>query len=390
MGTLWEDARMGWAAIQAHRVRSLLTVLGIVIGVAAVITLVGATMGARAAVSQQIQALGTNLITIVPMPNTRAQFTLAEPQRLLSMVPLLTAVVPNLQAPVNSSWGTTEYATTVVGTTPGYLAVRNRTVARGRFFTNLDVARAARVAVLGQTVVSSLNMVGNPVGQTVYLNGQAFTVIGTLAPVGNIGQMDFDDMVWIPITTAQVLVRSDRIGAMLAEASSPAAAPLAASEIENIYQERFASPDAVRVVSQDQTLATVGSVTATLTWLLASVAAISLLVGGIGVMNIMLVAVSERTREIGLRKAVGARRADITAQFLVEAVVLCLGGSVLGVVAALGLMAALSATHTVTPVVDALALFGAPLFAGGLGLFFGLYPAMQAGRLDPAVALRTE
>jgi putative ABC transport system permease protein len=291
---------------------------------------------------------------------------------------------------VTIKWSATDYQTQLNGSVPAFIEVRTYELAGGRFIAEGHLELNRRVAVIGQTVVAEVFKGRDAVGETIMISGQQFTVVGVLAAKGTAAGQDQDDLVIVPLTTAQRLLSSTRITTIYGKLTSPDAAATTIAQIKSIMQRLLGRADQVRVQSQDELLATIDSMTQTMTTMLGAIAGISLLVGGIGIMNIMLVSVTERTREIGLRKAVGARRSHIMTQFMVEALVISLGGGLIG--AALGilgsnLIARFGSWNTVVTTASVLLAFG---FAAAIGVGFGIYPAIKASALDPITALRYE
>ncbi|NHT17050.1 ABC transporter permease [Cellulomonas sp. IC4_254] len=406
-----ETLRTGWAAVRGHKLRSMLTVLGILIGIAAVILTVGLGLGTQKDVSQQISALGSNLLIVTPGSSTDsdgvrggfgtgATLTRSDADALSSEVnaPDIGAVAPEKESSLSVEANDTNWTTTVVGTTEDWLDVRSRAVTSGEFLTADDDADGATVAVIGATTATELFGTTNVVGQQLTIADTAFTIVGVLDTAGSSTDTDLDDLVVIPLTTASDTVSGgfDRnslttIYVQAASADQLAAAYQEANQLLlNLHDITDADSADFSIDSQDSLVSTATSVYRTLTVLLTGIAALSLLVGGIGVMNIMLVSVTERTREIGLRKALGAPPWAIRRQFLVEAGVLGLAGGVLGAV--LGVVAA-----TVLPnlldtsiVVSGAAVGGSVAIAMAIGIVFGVYPATRAARLAPIDALRSE
>ena len=408
--TWTETLRTALEAIRTRRLRSALTMLGILIGIAAVILTVGLGQGAQAQVRDQISALGSNLLIVSPGSSTSttglrggrgsaSTLTVRDAQALgsHSVAPDITRVAPVSTGQQSLTAGTTNWTTSVVGTTPDWLPVRARSVTSGRFFTQAELDAGAPVAVLGSTTASELFGLRSPVGQTVTINGTALTVIGELNTAGASTVTDEDDEAVMPETTYATRISSNAnalaVSSIYLEASSPdtlsAAYQEANGALLTLHGVTPATAD-FTLSSQESLLQTVTSTDRTLTVLLAGIAAISLLVGGIGVMNIMLVSVTERIREIGLRKALGATPRAVRRQFLVEASTLGLAGGVLGV--ALGTAGALLLPRflgqpvTISPV----AAGGALLVALVVGVVAGVYPAGRAARLAPIDALRSE
>jgi putative ABC transport system permease protein len=402
-----EALRMAVQGVLANRLRSLLTLLGISIGVASVIILVAVGHGSELRVQNQIEGLGTNLLTV----QAGGRFFGREASKATSFTFLTTddvkdlsdkAAAPDIKSatPVVSPGSVTatrgvasDTAATVVGTTPSYEEARKESVVEGTFITDADVKQHTHAAVLGQTTVSTLFGAADPLGQTFQLNGATFTVEGVLASKGSNGFQDQDDTIVVPLSTAQDLLvgYGGELSQILVEATSPSTVDAASSEATAILTPKHSNADgtaAFNILNQASLLQTSNASNHTFTVLLAVVAAISLLVGGIGVMNIMLVTVTERTREIGIRKAIGARRVDVLGQFLTEAVLLSILGGITGVAA--GLAGSRFTIVGVTPAVEPYSVFLAFGVGVAVGLFFGLYPANRASSLRPIEALRYE
>jgi putative ABC transport system permease protein len=407
----WLDTlRTGLEAVRTHRLRSGLTVLGIMIGIAAVILTVGLGQGAQDQISSQINALGTNLLTISPGSSTSSSgirggfgsastLTEADATALSSktVAPDINAVAPVLSSSETLTAGSSNWTSTVVGTTPSWETVRSRSVTQGRFIVNQDVTDHTAVAVLGSDTAAELFSRVDPVGQTVNVNGVPMTVIGVLNSVGSSSSStgsDQDDQVIVPMTTAsQRLFGSTALSSILIQSTSSstlsAAYQEANTELLALHGITTASDADFTIASQASLVTTATSVDHTLTILLGGIAAISLLVGGIGVMNIMLVSVTERIREIGLRKALGATPPLIRRQFLLEASVLGLAGGALGAILAVVGAALLPHVIGYPIAVSAVASVGALVVAIAIGLVFGVYPASRAARMAPIDALRS-
>jgi putative ABC transport system permease protein len=406
MITLLQTVRMALQALVRNKSRSLLTMLGVVIGVAAVIVTVAIGTGAKSSVASQINALGSNMLVVLPgsVSTTGARTGLGGASTLtaadgmtIAQLPGVAAVSPvvNLRTQVIAAGQ--NWQTTVSGVAPSYTYVRSWPTANGRFFTQSETNSAAKVAVLGQTVEQQLFPNGaNPVGTTVEIGNVPFTVIGTLTAKGQSGPgQDQDDTVLIPYTSAQQRITGGTtVAELMVSAIDQAHLDSVQTEITALLEQRHqiaaGQPDDFQVRNLADIAQAASATASILALLLASVAAVSLLVGGIGIMNIMLVSVTERTREIGLRVAVGARSAAILRQFLIEAVVLATGGGALGVLfgvlgaGAIALFAHWPASVPLAAVV--LALF----FSAAVGVFFGYWPARKAAALDPIRALRFE
>jgi len=405
-----ETLRTAFDAVRAHRLRSILTMLGIVIGVSSVILTVGLGQGAQNKVKDQIASLGSNLLIVSPGSSTSSAgvrggfgsattLTTTDSDAISdkSVVPDVKAVAPTASTSLELTAGTSNWTTSVVGTTPSWMSVRARTLQSGRFFTASEIEHTANVVVLGSDTASELFSTGSAVGQTVTANGRTLTVIGVLKSSGssNSGTSN-DDTAVVPLTTEQALAGSttNALSTIYVEGASSSTLGAAYDEINalllNLHGITDSSSADFSISSQESLLSTANSTNKTLTVLLGGIAAISLLVGGIGVMNIMLVSVTERIREIGLRKALGATPSVIRRQFLVEASMLGLMGGLFGVI--LGIVGAQVLPSIISqPVaVSLLATVGAILVSLALGIGFGVYPASRAARLTPIEALRSE
>ena len=397
---------MATGSILKNKMRTMLTMLGIVIGVGAVIVMVAVGNGAQKQIEAQIKNLGTNLIVVTPGSTaaggasqgaqTFNRLTVADADKIKSDATLLSAVSPVIVTRTQIIPGKGNWRTEINGVSTDYLTIRDWGVTSGDLFTDDDVRTKRKVAVLGATVVKNLFPDSDPVGSEVQLGHVPFTVVGVLAPKGQTSSgVDQDDIVLVPYTTAQ-----DRLsgmvflGQILASASSPKDMVAAQEEIRGIMRDSHGllggGADDFTVRDQTAIAQAATSTTSVMTGLLAAIASISLVVGGIGIMNIMLVSVTERTREIGIRMAVGARGSDVLTQFLVESVVMSLLGGVVGLAIGFGGAAILGHVmgwSTATPLIAVIVAVG---FSGAVGVFFGYYPARKAAALDPIQALRYE
>ncbi|MCU1454275.1 MAG: hypothetical protein JWN46_2421 [Acidimicrobiales bacterium] len=408
----WRDTlRTSIGAVRDHRLRSALTMLGILIGIAAVILTVGIGQGAKAKVRDQIAELGTNLLVVTPGSSTsssgvrggrgsastltsRDAAALANP----TVAPDVQTVAAATTANVSLAYDTTNWTTTLTGTTPEWSTIRSRTVTSGRFLTSSDVATSAAVVVLGPDTVTQLFAGRDPVGRSVTLGGTKLEVIGVLKALSSADLTSNNDLAIVPASTmSQRLVggtRRESVDTVYVKATSDRTLSAAYQEVNaellNTHHITGSATPDFSIATQDSILSAATSVDKTITVMLGGIAVISLLVGGIGVMNIMLVSVTERTREIGLRKALGARPSLIRRQFLVEASVLGLAGGLLGVgVGAIGAIVVPHLTSSrmiVSPTASVLAI----LMAVGIGVVFGVFPATRAARMTPIDALRTE
>jgi putative ABC transport system permease protein len=399
-----ELLRVALQGLLVNRLRTALTMLGIVIGVAAVILLVAVGNGSAQAVQENIENLGTNTLTVIPgrsgfgassgTQSQRSQLTAADVKALENKqaAPDVKAVSPIVSAQATGSYqGATYSPARFVGTNSVYQEVGNWKIASGRFFDEDDERSRSRVVVLGQTVVTNLFGVQNPIGADVKFGSATFEVIGVLAPKGSNGVQDQDDIVIAPLTAVQDTLTGNTgtYSTLSVQATARDTIDAAQSEVTSVLEgtHRVTQPD-FRIINQGQLLETSSETNDVFTVLLGAVAAISLLVGGIGVMNIMLVTVTERTREIGIRKAIGARKVDILAQFLLEAVLISIAGGLIGVV--VGIVGSRFRIIGVDPIVDPTSVVLAFGVAIAVGLFFGGYPANRAASLQPIEALRYE
>ncbi len=399
-----ETVFVAFGAIRANVLRSVLTMLGIVIGVAAVITMVALGSGAQAAVEEQIQALGTDLLSIYAgqsmrhgvASDNRVSLTTDDAKALAQGGYALKAVIPELSGNRQIKFGNQNANVSVLATTPGYVEVNNYTVQAGSMFTEADNDAKRRVVVLGYAVPELLGGNGAAmIGQQISIRGIPFEIVGLLSEKGAQGFQNPDEQVLIPLGTGQFRIfGSDRVRSITVQVVHPDSMSVAMIGIEGVLRrEHGIQPGAgndFQIRNRTEFLATAQETTETFTFLLAGIAAVSLLVGGIGIMNIMLVSVTERTAEIGVRKALGARRRTIMMQFLVEAMTLCMMGGVLGILLGAGGAVALARFQGWNTVVSANAVVIAFVFSGLVGVFFGLWPAQRAARMDPIEALRHE
>jgi putative ABC transport system permease protein len=401
--------KISFRALRVNKMRSALTMLGIIIGVGAVITMLAVGTGASDRISQQMSSMGSNLLIVLPGSSTaggirmgsgtQPTLTQDDAEAIASQCPAVSDVAPMHNGAAQVVYGNQNWSTLIYGTTPGILPVRDWSIATGRVFTDQDVRNATKVCLLGQTVVDNLFANMDPIGQIIRIKKVPFLVIGVLASKGQsvMGQ-DQDDTIFIPLTTAQKKIFGARFVGMVRSISVKAksADDLAAAEeqIGDLLRQRHRigpRQDAdFTVRNLTQMMQAAEQSTQVMALLLAAIASVSLLVGGIGIMNIMLVSVTERTREIGIRMAVGAKTMDIRLQFIIEALTLSLIGGVAGVILGISgskVLSALAGWSTIISPLSVLLAFG---FSGLVGLFFGFYPAYKASLLNPIDALRYE
>ncbi|MEO7998877.1 MAG: ABC transporter permease [Gemmatimonadaceae bacterium] len=398
--------RLAGQSIVKNKMRTGLTMLGIVIGVAAVIVMVAVGQGAQSTIKKQINSLGTNLIMITPGTTSQGgvsqgaqtfnRLSVADAEKIKAEATTLAGVSPVINTRTQVIGGSGNWRTQVNGVSTDYTTIRDWAVTSGETFTDLDLTSARKVVILGSTVARNLFPDADPVGSQVQLGSVPFTVTGVLATKGQTATgSDQDDVVLVPYTTAQARLSGFAfLGQIIASTENASDLPAAQDEITAIMHESHklgdGTPNDFTVRNQNDLAATATSTTQVMSWLLAAIASVSLVVGGIGIMNIMLVSVTERTREIGIRMAIGARGSDVLTQFLVESIVMSSLGGVIGV--AIGLGGAMALAHftgwtTATPPIAVAVAVG---FSAAVGVFFGYYPARKAAALNPIQALRYE
>ena len=387
-----ELVRLAFSRLRTSRLRAALTMLGVIIGVASVVALVGVGQGTTSNITSRLASLGTNLLTINP---ARGATLSLDDVTAVEAIPAVAGVAPELQTTATVAAGDESTDTSVIGTTPAYPLVRAYDVWQGTFLTDVSLDQNLRVVVLGATVADDLGLGAGGVGTEVSIGGLPFQVIGILQPKGGTGFQDPDDQVMIPVGVVQkYFVGGDSLRTIGVSVASVDEMDAATTEITTVLREEHGlavdADDDFSILDQAQLLETATSIAGTLALLLGGIASISLIVGGIGIMNIMLVSVRERTREIGIRKAVGARSRDILAQFLIEALTLSVLGGLIGIVVGLAASAVIGQLagwgFVFSPVIVAVAL----VFSLAVGVVFGVWPARQAARLDPISALRWE
>jgi putative ABC transport system permease protein len=404
---LQESLSMATKTLAANRLRSALTMLGIIIGNASVITMVGLGEGAQRYINDQLETLGPNVLFVVPGSRETRQLgsleiprtlVLADADAIAQQVPSVTGVAAESSTRQLVTFRNRNTNVNVVGITPAFLAVRSFEIANGRFISDLDVTRSAQVAVIGDTLRERLFDSEPALGQQIRVGGINFDVIGVLEKKGSNLGLDYDDAVMVPLTTkANRLAGGERspygieVSFITVSARDRASMATAEFQITNLLRLRhnIRDEDDFYINSQDSLLTIANTITGALTLMLAAIAGISLFVGGIGIMNIMLVSVRERTQEIGLRKAIGASQGDILGQFLIEAIILSVAGGIVGTAVGVSGVLLIGLFTPFEAGISTGAILLTVSISGAIGLFFGVFPARQAAKLDPIVALRT-
>lgn len=392
---LLESFRVSFEALIANKMRSILTMLGVIIGVMAVILLVAMGQGVKADVTSQISGLGSNLLFVLPgrlepggqHPAMSQKLVPVDVELLKRSSSFIEGVSGMIEGSAEARFRNRTRRISIAGTNANYPQVLDRPTVKGRSFTESQDQAGRRVCVIGKTVADDLFGNTNPIGQRITLNGQKYIVLGILEEKGRFMGMDYDDSAYIPLSTVATMMGNDKLSNIMVKAKDSSRIGDAQKEIERILSRKY-SDDDFTIFTQGQTLSMMEDILRIMTLMLAGIASISLLVGGIGIMNIMLVSVTERTREIGIRKAVGARTYDILVQFIIEAVLLSVIGGAIGIsLGALGAKIASTWLPTEITTWAVLLSFG---FAAAVGIFSGVYPAYKASRLDPIEALRYE
>lgn len=399
-----ESVKMATTTLVANKLRSTLTMLGIIIGNASVIAMVGIGQGAQKLASEQFESLGPNVLFIIP-GNQNAQrnrdfpktLVLEDAKAIASQVPSVTDVAPQIQSRLPVVYSNKNTNTQIIGVTPEFLPVRSFDLARGRFFSDQDLKSNSQIAILGSDVVGKLFGNQNPIGEKIRIRNLSFLVVGVMEQKGSFLGNNQDDTIFIPLTTMANRLRGrtspygtevDFIAVSAKDANSIGAAQFQISNLLRL-RHKISTEDDFTVRTQKDILQIVGTITGALTLMLAAIAGISLFVGGIGVMNIMLVSVTERTQEIGLRKAIGATQQDILIQFMIEAIILSAAGGIVGTIIGVGGVTLVGALTPLKAGISPVAIVLAVGISGSIGLFFGVVPAQRAAKLDPIVALRS-
>lgn len=386
----FQSVRLAMRGIRTNRLRSILTMLGVIIGVSSVVTLISVGNGVKSYISGKIEGMGSNLIIVtIRTKDASTALTLKESMDLANRDGI-GKVAPSVTGEVNLKANGKKYATLYEGTTEDFEMVRNHPIKIGRSISAFDIAYGQKVVVLGKTVSDALSNGVNLLNQQVKINGYDFKVIGILAEKGQNMMVNPDDKIILPITTAFRVMGNKTIRTLYVQAKDSSSITTTIQALNRSLSKKFRDEESYNVINQQDLLSTFGTISRTLTLFLSAIASISLLVGGIGIMNIMLVSVTERTREIGIRKAIGAKRGNILSQFLVEAMVLSGLGGLTGIALGAFSAVAISRMIQITPIFSIPMIAFSLLFSLAVGVIFGLYPAYRASLLSPIEALRFE
>ncbi|MCR4434559.1 MAG: ABC transporter permease [Clostridiales bacterium] len=385
--------KMAIKSILGNKGRSFLTMLGVIIGVGAVIAAVSFAQGSTKNITDSVQGMGTNLIQImITGRNSNRNVTYSQLQKLAEEnSDIISAISPTISSSVKVKVGNKTGDTTLLGTNAEYESVKNMHVQRGRFLMSFDVDYMQKVALVGTALVSEVFEGSDPLGKTIKINGQEFTVVGVLEETDNGQDQSADDTVVIPVTVAQRLTKNAVIRSFAVQAATPETVDAAMEKLNTFLTAIYKDTKTFRVFNQAQMLQTLSTVTGTMTFVLAGIAAISLIVGGIGIMNIMLVSVTERTREIGIRKAIGAKRKSILVQFLIEALVVTGIGGIMGILFGVAVVKIVAGGLKIIPEVYSIPwIVMSFVISLAIGVVFGMFPAYKAAKLNPIEALRFE
>lgn len=385
--------KMAIKSILSNKVRSFLTMLGVIIGVMAVIVAVGFAQGSMATITNRIEGMGSNAITgmIIATNESNKGITTTDLEKLANSSAYIKSISPYTMTSEIVKAGGESKSAGIIGTNEDYLEIEGQKLKTGRFITRLDLENSDKVAVIGAAVEKKLFDGKDPLGQTIKVKGVNFTIVGTLESVMNAAEGTKDDYVFVPVNVAQRTLKIKNITMFIAEASAQDTVDLAKQKIEDYLYSIYKDKDDYILFTQESILSMLGDVSSIMMLILGSIATISLIVGGIGIMNIMLVSVTERTREIGIRKAIGAKKKDILVQFLIEALMLTGIGGIIGII--LGLVTikyGIGSISLITPVYSLSWTLAAFLISLTIGVVFGIFPAYKAAKLNPIDALRTQ
>ena len=387
-----QSFRMAIKSIASNKMRSALTMLGIIIGISAVIVMVSLVQATTRQITESLESMGTNMISVMIFGRGSTR-TITEDDLFnftAKNTEVIQGVAPVISGNVTVKYGSKNVETSLEGTNEAYRTVRNADIQTGRYINALDVDRRQKVALIGTYISQELYGGNSPVGQEIKINGEIFTVIGVLEEKSNSTEGTDDDKIIIPYTTAKRLLRNSTIRNFYVQGKTPELVDQAMAKLEEFLFKVFNSTDGYRVFNQADMLKNINETTRTMTMMLGGIAGISLVVGGIGIMNIMLVSVTERTREIGIRKAIGAKRRNILQQFLIEAVVVSCIGGIIGILAGLVLTKVIGKLMSMDAQASVITIVISFSFSVFVGIFFGLYPANKASKLNPIQALRVE
>lgn len=385
--------KMAMKSITASKMRTFLTMLGIIIGVCAVIVLVSVVQGATGTITDSIESLGANSITVAfTNRNSTKSVSYDEMKKFMADNPdYVSYIVPNMSS-VGSTikYQSSNISSTVTGTTPDYLAVKNREVSNGRFINDIDVERRRKVAVIGSYNAQELFGFESPIDKQIKINNELFTVVGVLEAISDSEESSEDNAIIIPYSSGRMIFRTSKIRSYTVWATSSDNVEKTTKLVQSFLYSKFGDEDEYNVVSVASMMDAIGEITGMMTLLMAGIAGISLVVGGIGIMNIMLVSVTERTREIGIRKAIGARRSSIMAQFLIEAAVVSCMGGIVGIILSIIATIFLGKMMDINAFPSFFVMIGAFIFSAAIGVFFGWAPANKAAKLNPIDALHAD
>lgn len=392
MGIL-QAFKMSLKSMLGNKGRTMLTMLGVIIGVATFITLVSLGEGTKKSISDSIQSMGTNLISItITGRNSNRNITYKDLTEFAEQNSSeIEAVAPTISGNATIKYGDKSWETSLIGTSPEYETVRNVHIQSGRYITQMDVDYRQKVVLIGTGAINNIFSGGvNPLNQEIKINGEKYKIVGILEEKASGASYSTDDKIIIPITSAQRLTKSAQIRNFSVQAKSSDSVNAAMYKIEQFMMSTYNDEDAFRVQNQADMLSSVSTVTGTMTTFLGCIAGISLFVGGIGIMNIMLVSVTERTREIGIRKAIGAKKKDILGQFLIESVLISCTGGVIGILLGFLAVEVVKKFVSLSPAITPTSVMISFIVSAAVGVFFGIYPANKASKLNPIEALRFE
>ncbi len=389
---LSQSFKMAIKSVSSSKMRTFLTMLGIIIGVCAVIVLVSVVQGSTGSITESIESLGANSISVsFTGRNSTKSVSYDEMKEFMDEnSEHISYVVPNMSGSGRVKYQTSNLNVSIVGTTPDYITVKNRDIGKGRFINDMDVQRRRKVAVIGSYNAQELFGFEDPINKQIKINNELYTVVGVLEPISDSEESSDDDTVIIPYSAGRLIFRTSKIRSYIIWASTAENVETAVDKIENFLFSKFGDEDEYIVISVASMMDTLDEITGMMALLTAGIAGISLVVGGIGIMNIMLVSVTERTREIGIRKAIGAKRSSIMAQFLIEAAIVSCMGGVIGIILSCFGTVILGNVMGIDAFPSLFVMLGAFVFSAAIGIFFGWAPASKASKLNPIDALHAD